>query len=105
MIVFFSDHGGPFPRYKRDLSDAGLHVPFIVKWPKGVSHPKRNSGLFSFIDLSVTILHWLGVSKNTSFSQQVILPFGEGHMAVFVRQIEWMSKKVEDEVSELQNGD
>ena len=83
MIVFFSDHGGPFPRYKRDLSDAGLHVPFIVKWPKGVSHPKRNSGLFSFIDLSVTILHWLGVSKNTSFSQQVILPFGEGHMAVF----------------------
>ena len=83
MIVFFSDHGGPFPRYKRDLSDAGLHVPFIVKWPKGIAHPERNSGLFSFTDLSVTMQHWFGVSKNTSVSQKVILPESEGHMAVF----------------------
>ncbi len=83
MIVFFSDHGGPFPRYKRDLSDAGLHVPFIVKWPKGISHPERNSGLFSFTDLSVTMLHWLGVSRNTSVGKKVILPESDGHMAVF----------------------
>ena len=83
MIVFFSDHGGPFPRYKRELSDAGLHVPFVVKWPKGVAHPERNAGLFSFTDLAVTVLHWLGVSKNTNVTQQVILPFGEGHTAVF----------------------
>ena len=76
-----------------------------MKWPKGVSHPKRNSGLFSFIDLSVTILHWLGVSKNTSVSQQVIYLLVRGTWQFLARQIEWMSKKVEDEVSELQNGD
>jgi hypothetical protein len=33
--------------------------------------------------LAVTVLHWLGVSKNTNVTQQVILPFGEGHTAVF----------------------
>ena len=82
MVVFFSDHGGPFPNYKRDLSDAGLHVPFIVKWPQNVGHPPTNDGLFSFVDLAPTMLHWLGVKGSPSHTGQVIRPNGHGHEAV-----------------------
>ena len=32
IIFFFSDHGGPFPRYKRSIYETGLRVPMIAKW-------------------------------------------------------------------------
>jgi arylsulfatase A-like enzyme len=83
MIMFFSDHGGPFPLYKRELSDAGLHVPFIVKWPKDVEGPERNSGMFSFLDLATTALSWLGITPSTILPGKVILPKSSGHEALF----------------------
>jgi len=30
IIFFFSDHGGPLPRGKREIYDSGLRVPFLV---------------------------------------------------------------------------
>ena len=83
MIVFFSDHGGPFPLYKRELSDAGLHVPFIVKWPEGVEGPERNTSLFSFLDLAPTALSWLGVPPPAILPGKVISPVSSGHEALF----------------------
>ena len=83
MIVFFSDHGGPFPLYKRELSDAGLHVPFIVKWPKGIKAPERNTGMFSFLDLAPTALSWLGVPPHSILPGKVIHPESSGHGALF----------------------
>ena len=32
IIFFFSDHGGPFPRYKRSIYETGLRVPMVAKW-------------------------------------------------------------------------
>ena len=32
-IFFYSDHGGPFPRYKRAIYETGTKVPFMVKFP------------------------------------------------------------------------
>ena len=32
IIFFYSDHGGPFPRYKRSIYDTGLKCPLIIKW-------------------------------------------------------------------------
>ena len=32
IIFFFSDHGGPFPRFKRSIYETGLRVPLVVKW-------------------------------------------------------------------------
>ena len=31
-IFFYSDHGGPFPRYKRAIYETGTKVPFMVKF-------------------------------------------------------------------------
>lgn len=55
VIFFFSDHGGPFPRYKRSIYDSGLKCPLIIKWTKTRNEP-RNNQMISFIDLAPTIL-------------------------------------------------
>ena len=55
VIFFFSDHGGPFPRYKRSIYDSGLKCPLIIKWTETRNEP-RNNQMISFIDLAPTIL-------------------------------------------------
>lgn len=55
VIFFFSDHGGPFPRYKRSIYDTGLKCPLIIKWTKE-RNELRNDQMISFIDLAPTIL-------------------------------------------------
>jgi len=60
-IFFYSDHGGPFPRYKRAIYDTGTKVPFIIKPPKGIKLKADPNQLLSFIDLAPTILSIAGV--------------------------------------------
>ncbi|MBL6869825.1 MAG: sulfatase-like hydrolase/transferase, partial [Flavobacteriales bacterium] len=55
VIFFFSDHGGPFPRYKRSIYDSGLKCPLIIKWTEK-RNELRNNQMISFIDLAPTIL-------------------------------------------------
>tara|TARA_B100000927_G_scaffold3738_1_gene2992 strand:+ start:2079 stop:3653 length:1575 start_codon:yes stop_codon:yes gene_type:complete len=55
IIFFFSDHGGPFPRYKRSIYETGLKVPMIVKWINDTIRGGNNQ-LISFIDFAPTIL-------------------------------------------------
>ena len=55
IIFFFSDHGGPFPRYKRSIYETGIKVPMIVKWINDTSI-RDNNQLISFIDFAPTIL-------------------------------------------------
>ena len=55
IIFFYSDHGGPFPRYKRSIYDTGLKCPLIIKWIEK-KKLKRNNQMISFIDLAPTVL-------------------------------------------------
>ena len=59
IIFFYSDHGGPLPRQKRDIHQSGLHVPFMVKNLNGVKG--RTDRLISFVDLAPTMLSLAGV--------------------------------------------
>ena len=59
IIFFYSDHGGPFPRYKRSIYDTGLKCPLIIKWDKK-TNGKRNNQMISFIDLAPTIIELSG---------------------------------------------
>ena len=77
-IVFFSDHGGPFPRYKRSLSDAGLRVPLVIKWGDGVQAPSRQSAMHSFLDLAPSVLSWFDVPVPSALSGIPIAPQGPG---------------------------
>ena len=81
-VVFYSDHGGPFPRFKRALSDAGLRVPMIVKWGQDVEAPARQSAMHSFLDLGPSVLAWMGVTPPEALPGLPITPMGDGHQEI-----------------------
>ena len=56
IIFFFSDNGRPFPGAKRALSDDGLHVPLIVRYPHDLHPGMRSTELVSLVDLAPTLL-------------------------------------------------
>ncbi|PQO41020.1 sulfatase [Blastopirellula marina] len=60
LIIFLGDHGPPFARGKTTCYEAGLRVPFLVRWP-GVSQPHRSQRLVGSIDIYPTILDAAGV--------------------------------------------
>jgi N-sulfoglucosamine sulfohydrolase len=61
IVIWTTDHGDPLPRAKRDLFDAGIRVPMIIRWPEafrpeGVEPGTVDKRLISFVDLGPTIL-------------------------------------------------
>ncbi|MEZ4987227.1 MAG: sulfatase [Saprospiraceae bacterium] len=64
IIFFYSDHGGPLPRQKREVYDSGLRVPLIVK-PLAGGAAGRSDRLVSFVDLAPTLLSIAGVVPPT----------------------------------------
>ena len=61
VIFFYSDHGGPLPRQKRQLYDSGLHVPLIVRFPEAQLGGSVDAQLISFVDLAPTVFSLTGV--------------------------------------------
>ncbi|ARV14848.1 sulfatase family protein [Polaribacter sp. SA4-12] len=59
IIFFYSDHGGPLPRQKREIYDSGLKVPLIIKGLNGKIG--RTDRLISFVDLAPTMLSLAGI--------------------------------------------
>ncbi len=67
IVIWTTDHGDGLPRAKRELFDAGIHVPMIIRWPAayrpaGVEPGSVDRRLISFVDLAPTILKLAGVT-------------------------------------------
>lgn len=60
IVFFYSDHGGPLPREKREIYDAGLKTPFLIKDIKSKTKG-RTDRLISYVDLGATVLSLAGV--------------------------------------------
>ena len=65
IVIWTTDHGDGLPRAKRELFDAGIHVPMIIRWPekfrpKDVELGAVDARLISFVDLAPTILAMTG---------------------------------------------
>ena len=74
LVIFVSDHGPPFNRGKTTCYEAGLRVPFLVRWP-GVSQAGLASGaLVSTVDLTPTILDAAGVAFPGEFHGKSLRP-------------------------------
>ena len=56
IIMWYTDHGGPFPRHKRLLYDSGLKVPLIIRYPDGSRAGEKDDRLISFVDYPPTLL-------------------------------------------------
>ncbi len=72
IVFFFSDHGGPLPRGKREHYDSGLKVPFMVRMP-GESHFERVPELVSFVDFAPTVLSLAGIKPPEYMQGQAFL--------------------------------
>jgi arylsulfatase A-like enzyme len=67
IVIWTTDHGDGLPRAKRDLTDGGLHVPLIVRWPDRLRPPRYAPGstddrLVSFVDLAPAVLGLAGLA-------------------------------------------
>ncbi len=60
VVIFIGDHGPPFDRGKTTTYEAGLRIPFLVRWP-GVSKPARSDAMVSTVDIAPTIFDAAGV--------------------------------------------
>jgi arylsulfatase A-like enzyme len=56
IIFFYSDHGGPLPRQKREIYDTGLKVPLIIRFPHQQMAGKIVEEMVSFVDFAPTLL-------------------------------------------------
>ncbi|MEC7679811.1 MAG: sulfatase-like hydrolase/transferase [Planctomycetota bacterium] len=67
FIFYFGDHGGVLPKSKGYLTDAGVHVPLVVRVPKNFQelaptvNGSRLDGFVSFVDFGPTVLNLAGV--------------------------------------------
>jgi len=61
IVIWYSDHGGPLPREKRQIRDSGLLVPFIMRFPQRDHAGTVDGELASFVDIPATILSLAGV--------------------------------------------
>lgn len=59
IIFFYSDHGGPLPRQKREILDSGLKIPLLIK---GIDRKSGStSQMVSTLDLAPTMLSLAGI--------------------------------------------
>ena len=61
IIIFYSDHGGPLPRGKRELYDTGLNAPMIIRFPDRRHAGTEVDDLISFVDIPPTIMSMAGI--------------------------------------------
>ncbi len=90
IVFFYSDHGMGMPRGKRCLTDSGMRVPLLVRFPKKWAHlapgaPGSTSDrLVSFVDFAPTVLNLCGVMAPTHFQGSAFLGSDIGPAAEFV---------------------
>lgn len=61
IVFFWGDHGRGLPRGKRNVYDAGIRVPLIVRWPGRIGPGTVNDEMISLFDLGPTALSLAGL--------------------------------------------
>jgi arylsulfatase A-like enzyme len=82
-VIFFSDHGAPFPRAKSMLYEAGTGISLIIRPPTrlGIA-PRVYDELFSGVDLLPTLLDLFGIEipadvEGTSHANNLLRPIAD----------------------------
>ncbi|MEM9586613.1 MAG: sulfatase [Planctomycetota bacterium] len=73
VVIILGDHGPPVGRGKTTCYEAGLRVPFLVRWP-GVSEPHRSERLVSAVDIVPTFLDAAGLEAELAFHGDSLRP-------------------------------
>jgi len=95
VVVFLSDNGGPgtglnsrtvnapFRGSKGILLEGGIHVPFIMSWPKGLKANSRYENPVTTLDLTPTFVGLAGgkITKKDKIDGHNIYPYITGKKA------------------------
>jgi arylsulfatase A-like enzyme len=79
VIIFFADNGRLEARGIHWCYDTGLHVPLIVRWPKGYPAPpqyqpgKIDNQVVSLLDITATTLTIAGIPRPPLMQSRVFL--------------------------------
>ena len=74
MIIFISDHGPPFTRAKTTCYEAGIRIPFIIKWPSHSSRGIVRDEMISTVDILPTILDAVGIDPLDNSPGRSLIP-------------------------------
>ncbi len=70
IVVFTSDHGDMMLshgcNWKRRPFEESIRVPFIIRWPDGITSGRECNNLFSLIDIAPTIRDLLSIPRRKS---------------------------------------
>lgn len=74
LVIFLGDHGPPFNRGKTTCYEAGLRVPFLVRWPGVAKAGLESTAFVSAADIVPTILDATGVEFPRAFHGTSLRP-------------------------------
>lgn len=74
LVIYLGDHGAPFTRGKTSCYEAGLKIPFLVRWPGYITPNSVDSALISTIDILPTILEATQASVPEYLPGRSLLP-------------------------------
>jgi tetratricopeptide (TPR) repeat protein len=93
LIILTSDHGESLgdhgePTHGYFIYQSTLHVPLIVKWPRGTSSfPRRVDAPGGLIDVAPTILEYLRVPAPSAFQGHSLLGLLRGRTGAQEREV------------------
>ncbi len=61
IIVWYSDNGGPLPKGKREITNSGLRVPMLIRYPHKEHAGTVNDQLISGVDFAPATLSLAGI--------------------------------------------
>lgn len=79
VVIFFADNGRLEARGIHWCTDAGLHVPMIIRWPKNYPAPPQfkpgsvNEDVVSLLDITATTLAIAGIEKPKGMESRIFL--------------------------------
>ncbi len=81
LIIFIGDHGPPFTRGKTTCYEAGVRIPFIVRWPEHAQAGLASEALVSTVDILPTVAEAAGFELPTPIAGRSLVPLIEGKPA------------------------
>lgn len=79
MVIFVGDHGPAFTRGKTTCYEAGLRIPFLVRWSGKISPNRVNSSLVSTVDILPTVLQAVGVKVPPKLHRRSLMQLFQGN--------------------------
>ena len=78
LVIYIGDHGAPFTRGKTSCYEAGLKIPFLVRWPGQVPAGRAEKNFVSTVDIVPTILEAAGTTSAQKVTGLSLSPLFRG---------------------------